>query len=101
MNDLYIDENGKKHRVGLPNVEAFLVEHPTAKLFVEEETMGPEENPNVEGKPEVAATPVASAVTEDTASQSGVGSSELQESKYKKYAKCAMQSNLIKVLLNR
>ena len=83
MNDLYIDENGKKHRVGLPNVEAFLVEHPTAKLFVEEETMGPEENPNVEGKPEVAATPVASAVTEDTASQSGVGSLELQESKYK------------------
>ena len=77
MNDLYIDENGKKHRVGLPNVEAFLVKHPTAKLFVEEEIMGPEENPNVEGKPEVTATPVASAVTEDTASQSGVGSLDL------------------------
>ena len=77
MNDLYIDENGKKHRVGLPNVEAFLVKHPTAKLFVEKEIMGPEENPNVEGKPEVAATTVANAVTGDMASQSENGSSGL------------------------
>jgi hypothetical protein len=82
MNEIYIID-GKKFRVGLINKDDFLQKNPTAELFVEEETMGPEENPNVEGKPEVAATPVATAVTEDTASQSGVGSLDLQESKYK------------------